>query len=820
MYNTKIPRRHFLAADYPLMEDGILGSVIPLGWGIIEDIVPFCIDTEELRFKVVDQPVQAITAVKSKGVLLSSGSYTADLALGEFILQGTPYVVNGYTYYFSISADYAINGTDYLQPLLQADLNSNQAYTIDGSDVWTPISGRQLLFMVYGKSTLDGDEALICNGMSLILSQTGLRDAAARTRIGESFTPITNPRGPGWWVTRIRVMFNSDAGAPAGNLIATMYSAISPEVQKGIQGDAVPIVPDQFSRELTFPQDGAESDLLVDIESPDPVLSNGADVLEYVMTEDYPRGLGKSSALLEPVSLANFRAKKMQEINPYLDREMDFGEFLGKLEATLIMKFVPLQTHPATYGTIVYEAGEPAGVLHFRDEDFPEGTPFRIEHDLSPVRNLVRVKYDESPDGQRFKVAEKRSDYARLFYSCEETIEIETWLKQDLDAQSAADEYSFYLDRPEVRLVFEVHGSALGLIPGRDKVKITKSRAAWAGGSINGELFRVVKIVKRPAANSAELTVVPDARTYPPAPPAPSASIPASGTSYDTELYYGHNNSGYIGGVDLADFATEIAFVANGVGSGDGYLNGARAFVLDPPYCYVADDINNRIQKFLLADGSFVSKSAAGVVSRPWGMCLYDGKIYVVEYVSHKIAIIDADTLTRLGEFGEYGTGNDGVWSARGISTDGEFLYICDFTQCRIKVTTLNGTFVDHFGGGYPGGSGNGEVDHPYVCEPDGNYLYVADFYNNRVEIFNRSDRSYAGQFSMQFSNGNYSRPTCITFDEDYIYVGVIHTTDGAWIEKYDKTTHAYIGKYNPDPDVFGGIPLSQIYCAYVWKDI
>ncbi|MBE3109975.1 MAG: hypothetical protein IMZ46_05585, partial [Acidobacteria bacterium] len=441
MDNILVPKNHFLALNYPDMEDYILGLPIPIGWGDIHEVVPFCVDTTDLRFKLVDQHIQEITEIRSKGIPLSAGSYTEDLAVAEFTLKGTPYLTHG-NYYFAISAapgGYPINGVDYLKPITMT-LNpaGNQAYSIDGADLWTPIAGRQLFFYIYGKQTLDGPEEWIHHIIGVPISAVYLRDAAARTRIGEAFHLDAPFPALGYYITKIRVYFNPPAGAPVGSLIATIFSGINPDVQVGIQGNAVEIVPGQAIYDLSFPQEGEDSDLAADIESPYPMITTGAEILEDLFIEILKKN--PVPALLEPTALADFAAKRTQELKVFTDREITVGEFIGKLEASLLWKFLPLQD--GTYAPIVFEAGEPTGTPHFRDIDFVKGAPFRIERDLSVVRNIVRVKYDENPATQEFKSVEARSDFARLFYSNEETVEVETWLKQDADAVDLAEDYS------------------------------------------------------------------------------------------------------------------------------------------------------------------------------------------------------------------------------------------------------------------------------------------------------------------------------------------------------------------------------------------
>lgn len=506
MINILVPKNHFLAPDYPYMEEGILGLPIPVGWGDIHDIVPFLVDVDYLIYKIADHPIQDITEIRSKGVVLGPGSYIEDLPNAEFELAGTPWFAAATTYYFSISGDYAINGTDYLRFKVVPSLVGFQMYEIDGGSNWVIRAGRDLCFDLYGKATLDGEEQLMVSSFHTINYWGDLRDAAARTRLGQEF--VTGATS--FYATRLAVYIYGQVGTPTGNLWATFYSSIGPEVQQGIEGNHVAfdtgLIP--YGIALTFPQYGEDNDLLVDIEAPYPMVTTGAEVIEGLFVDI----LGKDASLLDAAELANFAHLRTQELKVFVDREITVGQFIGKLEASLLWKFVPLQD--GTFATIVFETGEPAGTLHFKDEDFVEGTKFQVVRDVSAIRQNVRVKYDENPSTQVFSIAETRNDFARFFYSNEESIEFETWLKDGADAADLTEDYSGFFEAPQIRVTFTVHGAGLDLLPGRDKVKVTRRRAPWAGGAFTGELFRIMKLVKSPAANTTEITAVLDSQTY------------------------------------------------------------------------------------------------------------------------------------------------------------------------------------------------------------------------------------------------------------------------------------------------------------------
>lgn len=788
MLNILVPKDHFLALDYPYMEEYILGLPIPIAWGDVHDIVPFLIDTDYLIYKIVGHAIADITEIRSKGVALGAGSYIEDLPNGEFELAGTPWLAASTTYYFAIEGDYAINGTDFIRFRLSSGPAGFDSYNIDGGGNWN-IQTHDIVFALYGKTTLDGEESLMVLTGHFALGARALRDVAARTRLGQRF--VTGATS--FYATKIRFVIQDFTGMPTGNLQVTFYSSIAPEVQQGIESNWIPFSTDSVPAyiEVPFPQYGEDNDLQVDIESPYPMLTLAADVLESLFVDR----LGKDPSILDAAYLAAFAAARDQELKVFIDREITVGDFIGKLEASVLFKFLPL--HDGTYATIIFEAGEPAGTPHFRDEDFVEGSEFRIDRDLSVVRQMMRVKYDESPATQEFKIAEARSDSARLFYSNEETIEVETWLKNEIDAEALAEQYSSFFREPQIRITFEVHGFGLNLLPGRDKVKITRARAAWTGGAINGQLFRIMKIVKRPATNSTEITAI-----YEP-------------SGYGDILYYCHFGLNTIAGVHLDDFMTDETYVPGGYGSGDGQFDNARQVAVDQTYIYVADDLNNRVQKFLSSDGSFIAKTGAGVTIRPWGCAYWNGKLYVSSSLDSVIYILDATTLGLISSFGSYGTGVGEFNGPRSIATDGAFLYICDYWNSRITKHLLSGTPVGAVGSF---GTGNGQFNGPTGIATDGTYFFVCDFGNQRIQKFLCSDLSFVSSVPVQTRGGTKGSPESITLNGVNYYVGSTNIAPyWGYIEKYIIATDAFVDFYDPSSIV--GIDVQHVWGSFILKE-
>jgi len=510
MLNIKLPKTRFNTTTYPNLETRMDGAPIPIAYGDLHGIVPICINPSIFKYKVAGHAIHSIDTVYNEGeALVLTSDYTADLALAEFTLCSTPYLAAATTYYFVIEADYPVDLTDHVSIKLTntAGYAGGNVFTIDGSDVWTSVPGSDLYFTIWGKSNLNKtavrkiDTRTYGKGAGI-----GLKEFATQTRIAQSF--LTGATA--FYLTNISLWVRIHGGV-TGNLRLTVLSAYSPaEVRLGAQSLEKEIantgVWDKYS--IYFPLQSDTSNLTCNIEGIEKVAAtivDGADLLEDLVTNR----LSKSASLLDATALANFKAKRTQIIAAYIDHDMTFGEIVGKLESSLLFKLVPL--HDGTYVTQVYEAGEPAGTPHFFDEHF---ISFSMRRNFSAVKGVVKVKYDENPGNQEFKVAEASSDVAKFVYGIEDTLEVETYLKDGTEAGALATSYSGMYETPPLEITFEIRGYGLNLIPGRDKVKITRTRAAYAGGILSAVLFRITKLTKKPASASTEITAILDTQTY------------------------------------------------------------------------------------------------------------------------------------------------------------------------------------------------------------------------------------------------------------------------------------------------------------------
>jgi hypothetical protein len=517
--NTRLPKNHYkkaVAPDYPNLEDNADGAFIPLAYGVLENIPMVCVDTTLSTYKCADHAIHDFTEVRTERETLLAADYVEDLANGELTIAiaTTPYLVPG-TYWFVIAADYVASGSNYIRFSRWNKTAAEQvSYSIDGvgGGAWTEDATHYLEHTIYGRDSLDAkDTRRISPGRETTWSQLALRDdptaTLLRTRIAQKFV-VTSA----FYLTKIKLEYQR-MGTAAGNITIKILSDDSPETQVGAQSTALAIGTTGWNwPKVEWPLRAVElSALYCDIEGAESIASpgnpivDGADMLEdLVITQ-----LDKASSILDPTALADFKAKRTQAIAAYIDSDTTFGEIVGKLETSLLFKFVPL--HDGTYAPTVYAADTVEVRSHFFDEHF---LSFSMRRNFGAVKSIVKVKYAATPDSQEFKVAEDDSTVARFVYGTEETMEVETYLVSKANAETLAADYLGMYETPPLEVTFEIRGYGLNLVPGKDKVKLTRTNAAYSGGALAGILFRIVKLTKKPGTASTEIVCVLDTQTY------------------------------------------------------------------------------------------------------------------------------------------------------------------------------------------------------------------------------------------------------------------------------------------------------------------
>ena len=135
-------------------------------------------------------------------------------------------------------------------------------------------------------------------------------------------------------------------------------------------------------------------------------------------------------------------------------------------------------------------------------------------------------------------------------------------------------------------------------------------------------------------------------------------------------------------------------------GARDGELGGPSGLAFDSEdNLYVADHLNNRIQKFT-SDGLFLltfgSEGAGdGQFNLPWGLTVDPkGEVYVADWRNDRIQRFSPDG-EFLAKYGNSGHGDGEFYRPSSVAVDSEgYIYVADWGNERVQVLGPSGDFV------------------------------------------------------------------------------------------------------------------------------
>ena len=519
--------------SYPNLQDNADGVVsIPEAYGILKNVTPICIDTTTWKYKFSKRGLHAIDEIRDLGVpLVPTTDYSVDLPNGEFTLLSSPWLLAGVTYYFVIEADYPVHASEHIHFWQFANASAGfnvypdgNLFMIDNAGVWTSVPGRDLRFLICGKADLsDPWHHQVDNRYSYVArpphTLMDLRDTNAHYWLAQSFKPKRD-----FFCTAIVLEVRN----PAGILGQFRTFILDAQVNPAAPGAALLGVKSHWNNRdspapghghTDFPfRTGLSSDLVGDIqglENPDTsLMENVADGLK----DFYVKVIGGSDSGINAADLVALKAARAQDVAFYLADEMEAQRFIEILEAGHLFKFLP--SLGGDFAVKCLMSGESAGTPHLKAEHIRNFTMRRI---WTNVFHVAKVKYYQDPTTGDWLVAEEKSNIARYLYNRQESIEIETALKDPADATQAAKDYlgtdgtstrKVNLQYPTRIAEFDVlAGYGFDLIPTM-KVKLTLPRADYAGGVLNGILFRILEVHKNPEDRSSRLVTLLDSLTY------------------------------------------------------------------------------------------------------------------------------------------------------------------------------------------------------------------------------------------------------------------------------------------------------------------
>lgn len=141
-------------------------------------------------------------------------------------------------------------------------------------------------------------------------------------------------------------------------------------------------------------------------------------------------------------------------------------------------------------------------------------------------------------------------------------------------------------------------------------------------------------------------------------------------------------------------------------GAGDGQFNGPHGIVFNPDgELIVADTMNNRLQKFEM--DPYYKVSFMGVAGRsgngcaefrkPSGLaCSKDGRLFVSDYMNHRVQVWDE---CYIGAWGKEGEREGEFRYPEGMAIDdNSIVYVGDTRNHRVQAFRSDGTFLHQFG--------------------------------------------------------------------------------------------------------------------------
>lgn len=522
MINENIARYKYWVADYPNLEDRAIGMVIPEVWGAKDGVTPVCVDTENLVYKMARRPIATVREVRADGaVLVENVDYVVRLEHDDgdpsprndpkydatIVLTGSPLLIKNTTYWFIIEADYTTSGTNCnrINANGNARYANGQANWIDNTGAWSDAGG-DIIFQIWGKESLDSTaETLYVEYFDWDdYTYWKLKESNAHFKIAQSFlTPGTD-----FYPTKI-VVYMDYIGTPSGTstkLRAYFMNNAVPKVQVGSQS------PDKEYNEMTgvwnFTPRGTPSQLLVDIDgyNKNDFLSNVSLITQDIISNCL--GWTFSATDFNITDFGNLETERIAPAVLYIDGEMTFGQAMQKLGAGHLFQFIPQMD--GKYTVRFYSSADPNTVPHYFDEDFSE---FKMERSWTSIFKTVKIQYDEDPSKPEPLVVEASSSQAENEYRCRESLTVDTALSVPSDALECAVNYLAMFSTPLLIVNCTIVGSqGFDLIPG-DKIKITRSRAAYTGGALSGVKFRIMSISKNIAEGKTTISAVLDSQT-------------------------------------------------------------------------------------------------------------------------------------------------------------------------------------------------------------------------------------------------------------------------------------------------------------------
>ncbi len=261
-------------------------------------------------------------------------------------------------------------------------------------------------------------------------------------------------------------------------------------------------------------------------------------------------------------------------------------------------------------------------------------------------------------------------------------------------------------------------------------------------------------------------------------------------------------------------------------GSGNSQFNFPSGIALDGAgNLYVADNLNNRIQKFTTI-GGYVTQwgnsapttgGGNGQFNSPYGVAVDSlGNVYVVDTGNNRIQYFDPSG-NYLGQWGTTGSGPGQFSTPYGVAVNSSGIVYVGDNNDRIQEFTTIGGYITQWG---TYGSGTSQFNTPegLALDSSGN-VYVVDYGNDRIEKFTSTGGFLTTWGSQGGGLGHFNSPYGIGIDA----LGTVYVADGNndFIQMFTSsglylTEWGYYGTGNGNLSVPYGVAIDALGNIYV----
>ncbi len=292
------------------------------------------------------------------------------------------------------------------------------------------------------------------------------------------------------------------------------------------------------------------------------------------------------------------------------------------------------------------------------------------------------------------------------------------------------------------------------------------------------------------------------------APSAPRLDFPAGLDTDGAAVYAANSRNNTIARIDLSGAISIVAGQLFKEGSSDGtgpnaLFNSPDGLTIASGALWVSDTSNSDLRKIVLStkvvttpvgaantSGTEDGHGASAHFNLPTQLCT-DGKgtIYITDTgnsMIRKLSLADLGVTTIGGQAPDGEGKDDGPAGkskfnrARGIATDGKFVYVSDTANNLIRKIDLSGNVTSTIAGSGAEGKDDGKgaaasFDHPEALAIDGATLYVADADNHAIRKLGLADATVS---TLTLVNGHIGSGLAISKDGRTLYFS--DTTENA----------------------------------------